>query len=178
MKNVIDTNSKYVIGVDYGTDSVRSLLVDAATGEELALSVFEYPRWKKGLFCNPSKNQFRQHPFDYIEGLEFTVREVLKKCPEAAPQVKAISIDTTGSTPIAVDKTGTPLALLPEFAENPNAMFVLWKDHTAIKEADEINLLCRNWGGVDFTKYSGGIYSSEWFWAKILHIVQIGRAHV
>lgn len=170
MKNVIDTNSKYVIGVDYGTDSVRSLLVDAATGEELALSVFEYPRWKKGLFCNPSKNQFRQHPLDYIEGLEYTVREVLNKFPEAAPQVKAISIDTTGSTPIAVDKTGTPLALLSEFAENPNAMFVLWKDHTAVKEADEINQLCRSWGGVDFTKYSGGIYSSEWFWAKILHI--------
>jgi L-ribulokinase len=172
MKNVIDTNSKYVIGVDYGTDSVRSLLVDAVTGEELALSVFEYPRWKKGLFCNASKNQFRQHPLDYIEGLEYTVREVLNKCPEAAPHVKAISIDTTGSTPIAVDKTGTPLALLNEFAENPNAMFILWKDHTAVKEAEEINRLCRTWGGVDFTKYSGGIYSSEWFWAKILHIVR------
>lgn len=176
MKNVIDTNSKYVIGVDYGTDSVRSLLVDAATGEELALSVFEYPRWKKGLFCDASKNQFRQHPLDYIEGLEYTVREVLNKCPEAAPQVKAISIDTTGSTPIAVAQTGTPLALLPGFAENPNAMFVLWKDHTAVKEAEEINQLCRSWGGVDFTKYSGGIYSSEWFWAKILHVVREDEA--
>jgi len=172
MNNKIDKEGQYVIGVDYGTDSVRALLVNAATGEEMALSVFEYPRWKKGLFCNASKNQFRQHPLDYIEGLEFTVRDLLKQCPGAAQQVKAISIDTTGSTPVAVDKNGTPLALLPEFAENPNAMFVLWKDHTAIKEADEINQLCRSWGGIDFTKYSGGIYSSEWFWAKILHIVR------
>ena len=67
---------KYVIGIDYGTDSVRALLVNANNGEELAVSVFEYPRWKKGLYCHPAGNQFRQHPLDYIEGLEFTVREV------------------------------------------------------------------------------------------------------
>ncbi|MEA4976439.1 MAG: ribulokinase [Paludibacter sp.] len=163
---------QYVIGIDYGSDSVRAILVNAANGEELAVSVFEYPRWKKGLYCNPAGNQFRQHPLDYLEGLEFTVREVLKQCPGAAEQVKAISIDTTGSTPVAVDEHGTPLALLPEFAENPNAMFVLWKDHTAIKEADEINTLARSWGGTDFTKYSGGIYSSEWFWAKMLHVIR------
>jgi len=163
---------QYVIGIDYGTDSVRALLVNASSGEELAVSVFEYPRWKKGLYCNPANNQFRQHPLDYLEGLEFTVREVLKQCPGAAQQVKAISIDTTGSTPVAVDEKGTPLALLPEFAENPNAMFVLWKDHTAIKEADEINALSRTWGGTDFTQYSGGIYSSEWFWAKMLHVTR------
>lgn len=168
----INVFSQYVIGIDYGTDSVRALLVNALTGEEMALSVFEYPRWKKGLYCDSSKNRFRQHPLDYVEGLEFTVRAVLKKCPEIVESVKAISIDTTGSTPVAVDKTGTPLALLPEFAENPNAMFVLWKDHTAIKEAEEINQACRTWGGTDFTKYSGGIYSSEWFWAKILHIIR------
>lgn len=171
------TNSKsiqpsYVIGVDYGSDSVRALLVNAETGAEIATSVFEYPRWKKGLYCDSTKNQFRQHPLDYIEGLEFTVKNVIGKNPEIAQFVKAISIDTTGSTPVAVDKTGTPLALLPDFAENPNAMFVLWKDHTAIREADEINQLCRTWGGTDFTKYSGGIYSSEWFWAKVLHIVR------
>jgi L-ribulokinase len=124
---------QFVIGIDYGTDSVRALLVNALNGEELAVSVFEYPRWKKGLYCNPAGNQFRQHPLDYLEGLEFTVRDVLKQCPGAAEQVKSISIDTTGSTPVAVDEQGTPLALLPEFAENPNAMFVLWKDHTAIK---------------------------------------------
>ncbi|MDO9634171.1 MAG: ribulokinase [Paludibacter sp.] len=163
---------EYVIGVDYGTDSVRAILVNPNNGEELAISVFNYLRWKEGLYCDPLKNQFRQHPLDYLEGLEFTVREVLKQCPGAAQLVKAISIDTTGSTPVAVDENSTPLALLPEYAENPNAMFVLWKDHTAIKEADEINTLSRNWGGTDFTKYSGGIYSSEWFWAKMLHVMR------
>lgn len=162
----------FVIGIDYGTDSVRALLVNAINGEELAVSVFEYPRWKKGLYCHPAGNQFRQHPLDYIEGLEFTVRDVLRQCPGAAEKVLAISIDTTGSTPVAVDEYGVPLAILPEFAENPNAMCVLWKDHTAIKEAEEINHIARTWGGADFTKYSGGIYSSEWFWAKMLHVVR------
>ncbi|NDP20390.1 MAG: ribulokinase [Paludibacter sp.] len=165
-------NVNYVIGVDYGSDSVRALLVEAETGNEIAVSVFEYPRWKKGLYCNPSVNQFRQHPLDYIEGFEFVVSDILKSIPNKLDKVRAISIDTTGSTPVAVNKTGTPLALLPEFSENPNAMFILWKDHTAIKEAEEINQFCRTWGGVDYTKYSGGIYSSEWFWAKILHIVR------
>ncbi len=162
----------YVIGVDYGSDSVRALLVEAETGKEIVVSVFEYPRWKKGFYCNPSINQFRQHPLDYMEGFEFVVTDVLKSIPNEINHVKAISIDTTGSTPVAVDKTGTPLALLPEFSENPNAMFVLWKDHTAIKEAEEINQVSKSWGGVDFTKYSGGIYSSEWFWAKVLHVVR------
>ena len=130
----------YVIGVDYGSDSVRSVLVDTSNGNEIASSVFYYPRWKQGLFCNPAENQFRQHPRDYIEGLETTIKECLQKAgKEVAGKVKAISVDTTGSTPVAVDKTGTPLSLLPEFEDNPNAMFVLWKDHTATKEANEIN---------------------------------------
>ena len=130
----------FVIGVDYGTDSVRSVLANAANGEEIASAIYYYPRWKQGLFCNSSENQFRQHPLDYIEGLESTIKECLLKAgPEAAQNVKAISIDTTGSTPVAVDETGTPLALKPEFENNPNAMFVLWKDHTSIHEAAEIN---------------------------------------
>jgi len=163
---------KYCLGVDFGTDSVRTLLVDAENGDEAACSTFEYPRWKAGLFCQASENRFRQHPADYIEGLEYTVRDVLLQTPGSAAQVKAISVDTTGSTPCAVDERGTPLALLPEFSGNPNAMFILWKDHTAIEEADEINHLCHSWGGVDFSKYSGGIYSSEWFWSKILHVLR------
>src|SRR4051812_6302757 len=97
----------FVIGVDYGTDSVRSIIADASTGEEVASSVFYYPRWKKGLYCRPSENQFRQHPLDYVEGLEETITGCLRQAgPEVAKLVKAISIDTTGSTPVAVDETG------------------------------------------------------------------------
>ncbi len=163
---------KYTIGLDYGTDSVRSVIVNVETGEVAATSVFNYPRWKKGLYSDALNNRFRQHPKDYLEWLEFTITDALKQAPaEVAENVIAISVDTTGSTLVAVDERGTPLSMTPGFEENPNAMFVLWKDHTAIREADEINELARKWE-TDFTKYSGGIYSSEWFWAKILHIIR------
>jgi L-ribulokinase len=162
---------KYVIGLDYGTDSVRALVVDQ-NGREVSTAVHYYARWKKGLYCDPAASQFRQHPLDYLEGLEHSIREALAQAgPEVAQNVAGISVDTTGSTPVAVDARGTPLALLPEFAENPNAMFILWKDHTANREAEEINLLAHQ-SATDFTQYVGGIYSSEWFWAKILHTLR------
>lgn len=165
--------NKYVIGIDYGTDSVRSIIADAATGHEIASAVHYYPRWKNGLYCNPGTNQFRQHPLDYVEGLEKTVKACLEKAGAAvAAQVKGIAVDTTGSTPVAVDKTGTPLALLQAFAENPNAMFVLWKDHTATGEAAAINAHAQQFP-VNYLQYVGGIYSSEWFWAKLLHILRV-----
>ncbi len=165
-------SAKYTIGLDYGTDSVRSLIVNVETGEEVATAVYNYPRWKQGLFCDAPSNRFRQHPKDYLEGLEFTVTEALKQAPpHVADNIAGISVDTTGSTPVAVDEKGTPLSLTPGFEDNPNAMFVLWKDHTAVKEAEEINELAKAWD-IDFTKFEGGIYSSEWFWAKILHILR------
>ncbi len=166
-------NSKFVIGVDYGTDSVRSVIVNTSDGREAGSAVFHYPRWDKGEYCDPAKNRFRQHPLDYIEGLESSVKEALQQAgKQVAASVIAISVDTTGSTPVAVDRQGLPLSLKPEFRDNPNAMFVLWKDHTAVKEANEINDLARSWAGADYTKYEGGVYSSEWFWAKILHILR------
>jgi L-ribulokinase len=165
--------TKYVIGLDYGTDSVRSVVVNTSNGEIVGTSVFDYPRWRKGLFCDPSINQFRQHPLDYIEGLEQSVKEAIKDLSEEiVKSIAGITVDTTGSTPVAVDKDGVPLSLKPGFEKNPDAMFVLWKDHTAVKEAAEINELARKWGGTDFTKFEGGIYSSEWFWAKILHVLR------
>ena len=164
---------KYVIGIDYGTDSVRTVIVDTGNGKIEGTSVFEYSRWKKGLWCDPSLNQFRQHPLDYLEGLEQTVRESLKGLSrDVIDNIGGITIDTTGSTPVAVDKDGIPLSLKPGFEEDPDAMFILWKDHTSVKEAEEINKLAGSWGGTDFTMYEGGIYSSEWFWAKILHVLR------
>ncbi len=170
-------DKEYVIGVDFGSDSVRAVLVDAGDGKEISTHVHPYSRWNKGMYCTPAENCFRQHPLDYLEGLEAVITESLKKAPAGlAKKVKAIAIDTTGSTPVAVDKEGTALALTEEFAENPNAMFVLWKDHTSIKEAEEITELAKTWGGVDYTKYCGGVYSSEWFWAKMLHILREDEA--
>jgi L-ribulokinase len=153
---------------------VRTVIVDATNGREMASAVFYYPRWEKGKYCDPPTNRFRQHPQDYLEGLEYTVKTALAAAPAGtAARVKGISIDTTGSTPVAVDKNGTPLALTPGFEEEPDAMFILWKDHTAVREATEINAVAKSWGGIDYTEFEGGIYSSEWFWAKLLHVLRV-----
>lgn len=162
----------YVIGVDFGSDSVRVLVVNAADGEVAASSVSEYRRWKSGAYCCPEKNRYRQHPQDYIDSLQEAVRDALDRCGgEVADAVVGISFDTTASTPVLTDRCGTPLALLPEYSENPDAMFILWKDHTAVAEAETINRLAKRWS-VDYTRYSGGVYSCEWVWAKVLHALK------
>ena len=167
---------KYVIGLDYGSDSVRAVLIDTQNGAELASEVFWYPRWKEQKYCNPGINQFRQHPLDHIEGLEKTITSVIAQSAVMPESIVSICIDTTGSSPLPLAQDGTPLALLDEFKDNPNALMVLWKDHTSVKEANEINDLARSWGGEDYTKFEGGIYSSEWFWAKILRITRQDKA--
>ncbi len=169
--------NKYTIGVDFGTDSVRALIVNTKNGEIAGTATHYYSRWKKGFYCNPEISQYRQNPLDYLEGLEASILNAIDEIPENLKEnvkqnIVGISVDTTGSTPVAVDENGTPLALLPGFEENPNAMFILWKDHTGNKEAEEINNLAHHWD-VDFTKYVGGIYSSEWFWAKILRTLRV-----
>lgn len=165
----------HVIGLDFGTDSVRAVIVNAHTGETVSSAVENYPRWAKGLYCDPSTSMYRQHPLDFIESMEKCLLDALAPCQELLDSILGISLATTGSTPVAVDEHGNPLALLPEFASNPNAMFILWKDHTANDEALEINDAAKSWD-VDFTKYSGGIYSSEWFWSKMLHVLRNDQA--
>jgi L-ribulokinase len=165
--------ARFVLGLDFGTDSVRAVAVDVDTGKEVTNEVAPYPRWKQGLYCDPARNRFRQHPQDYIDAMQTAVNGAVASLGRGGgAAVVGIGIDTTGSTPCAVDRRGTPLALTEAFRENPNAMFVLWKDHTAVREAEEINRKARSWGGTDFTRYEGGVYSSEWFWAKILHVLR------
>lgn len=163
---------KYTIGLDYGSDSCRAVIVNAETGEEIASSVKYYKRWVAGKYCDPQNNQYRQHPLDYVEGLIDSVKEALSKSPAGtAENVIGMSFDTTGSTPALIDKDGQILALRPEFTENPNAMFILWKDHTSVKEAARINEIAKRWP-IDYTAYEGGIYSSEWVWAKVAHVLK------
>lgn len=166
---------KHVLGIDFGSDSVRCLVVRCSDGAELASAVVEYPRWKAGLYCNPSASQYRQHPLDYIEALEKCVTDALDKCGAGIREsVIGLSFDTTASTLAIVDEAGVPLALRDDFVEDPDAMFVLWKDHTAIAEADRINEVAHSWT-IDYTKYSGGTYSCEWSWAKALHCLRVNE---
>ena len=163
---------KYVIGLDFGTDSVRSVIVDVDSGKEISTAVSYYSRWKKGLYSDPTKNQFRHHPADYTESLG-AIKEAVKLAPKGtSDNIIGIGIDTTGSTPAPIDAGGTVLALKQDFKDDPDAMFVLWKDHTAVDEAELINKVARSWGGINYTKYSGGVYSSEWFFSKVLHIIK------
>ncbi|HTX72655.1 MAG TPA: ribulokinase, partial [Rectinemataceae bacterium] len=167
----------FVLGIDFGTDSVRALVADAADGAVGGQGVAPYRRWAEGSYCAPRENRFRQHPLDYIESMEAAVRQALAEAGGASGgaaggKVRGIAIDTTGSTPCFADAAGRPLSLSLEFAEDPDAMFILWKDHSSVAEAERINELARSWGGVDYTKFEGGIYSSEWFWAKVLHVVR------
>ncbi|TMU54602.1 ribulokinase [Flagellimonas algicola] len=166
---------QYVIGVDFGTDSVRSLLVNAKNGQTLGTEVHWYARWKEGYYCDSSKNQYRQHTLDHLEGMEWVIREVVKNAGVDPQTIQGICIDTTGSSPQALDKQGTPLCLKDGFKDNPNAMMILWKDHTAIHEANEINAVANQWA-TNYTEFVGGIYSSEWFWAKMLHICRTDHA--
>ncbi|MBN9350429.1 MAG: ribulokinase [Chitinophagaceae bacterium] len=166
----------FVIGLDFGTDSVRAIVVNGRSGDIISSSVANYHRWNRGLFCKPSVNQFRQHPLDHIEGMKSVVNDCLDKAGNhARERVRCISVASTGSTPIGVNKHGIPLSLTAGFEENPNAMFILWKDHSSIEEADEINRAAKSFE-TDYLKYVGGSYSPEWYWAKLLHVLRTDSA--
>ena len=165
---------KYALGLDFGTNSCRSLIVDLEDGTELASYVSNYPSGSEGILLDPKDpNVARQNPQDYHQSLELSVKEAIvlagKQDPEFSPEnIVGIGVDTTGSSPMPVDEAGTPLGLLPEFKENLNAMVWLWKDHSSYAEAAQITAQARKTRHLYLAKV-GGTYSSEWFWSKILH---------
>lgn len=164
------TTETYVIGLDFGTDTVRAVVVRVADGEEVASAVSGYANWAEGKYCDPARQQFRHHPKDYLDSMAEAVRGALAEKPDAAGRIVGIGVDTTGSSPIPVTAEGTALALTDGFTEDPDAMCILWKDHTALAEAEEINALNATGRFPDYLRYVGGIYSSEWYWAKILNV--------
>ena len=168
--------SRYTLGLDYGTSSVRGLLIDVRTGEEIAAGVFAYAHGKAGVVLDERDPDLaRQHPQDYLDGAAAVITGVLSQAAARSgfspAEVVGIGVDTTGSTPIPVDSAGVPLALKPEFAGNPAAMVYLWKDHTGHAEAVEITELAARIRPQYLAK-CGGVYSAEWFWAKVLHCLR------
>src|SRR5687767_4258122 len=166
-------SSRYSIGVDFGTNSVRALVVDIATGEELATDVYDYRCGDCGVLLDAADpNLARQSPLDYIEGFAAAVRRAVEKAKQRQDfepsAVVGIGVDTTGSTPLPVNSDGVPLALTEPFAADPAAQAWLWKDHTAHPEAEEITQQAIA-GGYPYLAKCGGRYSSEWYWSKILH---------
>jgi L-ribulokinase len=161
--------SRYAIGLDLGTNSVRAIVVDTADGRTLGSAVFNYPNGDMGVIIDPKDPHVaRQHPADYLDGIKHTITEALKQAGDSvAENVVGIGVDTTGSTPIPVDADGVALALKDEYADNPNAMAWLWKDHTAYREAMEITEAAQA-AHPEYLAKCGGTYSSEWFWAKLL----------
>jgi L-ribulokinase len=169
-------NAKYAIGLDYGTNSVRTLLVNVANGREVATAVWEYEHGEAGVILTRDPNLARQHPSDYAKGAQVTIRKAIAQARKAVrgfkpEQVIGIGVDTTGSTPIPVDREGRPLAFQKKFANNPAAMAWLWKDHTGVAEAAEITELAKKIRPHHLAK-CGSTYSSEWYFSKILHCLR------
>ncbi|MEO7191363.1 MAG: ribulokinase [Vicinamibacterales bacterium] len=167
----------YTIGLDYGTNSVRALIVDTASGAEVASAVWTYAHGTDGVILSRDPHLARQHPGDYLEGAEMVITRALAGAKTSIPhfspnQVAGVGVDTTGSTPLPVDRDGRPLAFGAAFGRNPAAMAWLWKDHTGIAEAAEITALARKMRPQYLAK-CGGIYSSEWYWSKILHCLRV-----
>jgi len=167
----------YTIGLDYGTNSVRCVIVDTADGREVGTAVWEYETGEAGIIIDPADhNLARQNPADYVKGFEITIKEAIAAAKSedknfAAGEITGIGVDTTGSTPLPVDRNGTPLAMLDEFRDNPNAQAWLWKDHTGFAEAAEITETAKR-QHPEYLAKCGQTYSSEWFFSKIWHCLR------
>lgn len=170
------TTKRYSIGLDFGTNSVRALVVDIGNGKEVGTAVWEYEHGDHGVILSRDPNLARQHPADYVKGAEQSLRKALAYARKTVrgfrPElVMGIGVDTTGSTPMPVDRQGRPLAFRKELSKNPGAMAWLWKDHTGVAEAEEITALAATLRPHYLAK-CGGVYSSEWFFSKILHCIR------
>ena len=168
---------KYTLGLDYGTNSVRCVVVDIADGNEVGTAVYNYPTGQAGIILDKNDhNLARQNPADYVKGVEVTIKKAVLQAKKTvkkfdADQIIGIGVDTTGSTPLPVDKNGTPLGMLPEFKKNKNAQAWLWKDHTGFTEAAEITELAKK-EHPEYLAKCGQVYSSEWFfWPSCLVIL-------
>ena len=169
--------TQYTIGLDYGTNSVRALIVNVANGAEVTAAVWTYSHGTQGVILARDPNLARQHPADYVNGAAITIKQVLATAKKSVKgfspaQVIGIGVDTTGSTPLPVDANGQPLAFSKKFASNPAAMAWLWKDHTGVNEAAEITALAKKMRPQYLAK-CGGTYSSEWFWSKVLKCLRV-----
>ncbi len=169
--------ASYTIGLDFGTNSARALLVDVATGQEIATSVYPYSRGTEGVFSDPVDALLaRQDPRDYVDALVGLIPSLVaeaRRHGDADPgRIIGIGVDTTASTPIPVDAEGACLTLTSRFAENRNACAWLWKDHTAYREAEEFTEAVGD-PGLPYLHAYGDIYSSEWFWAKIYRCLRV-----
>ena len=168
--------AKYTIGLDYGTNSVRALVVNTANGHEAGTAVWNYEHGTAGVILSRDPNLARQHPLDYLKGAEVTIKKALADARSNVRgfdprQVVGVGVDTTGSTPLPVDRNGQPLAFQKKFSKNPAALAWLWKDHTGVAEAAEITELAQEMR-LHLLAKCGGVYSSEWFWSKILHCLK------
>jgi L-ribulokinase len=174
------TANRYAIGIDFGTNSVRALIVDVSTGAEVATAVHDYRRGDQGVLTDPDNPHVaRQNPLDYHEGLTSCVPQALEQAraiPGFAPEnIIGIGVDTTGSTPIPVNRNGTPLCLVDEFRDDLNACAWLWKDHSSMAEAEKITALAAE-HRPHYLQRCGGTYSSEWFFSKIWHCLNTAPA--
>jgi L-ribulokinase len=167
----------FAIGLDYGTNSVRAVVVDCANGDAIGTSVFDYPSGERGVIVDARDPHLaRQNPADYVAGLRESTRGALVEA-EAHPgfsreRVIGIGVDTTGSTPMPVDARARPLALDPKWRDNPAAHAWLWKDHTSAEESATITRIAAA-HAPEYLSPIGGTYSSEWFWSKVWHCLKV-----
>jgi L-ribulokinase len=166
----------FTLGIDFGTNSVRAVVVDCSNGREISSCVVDYPSGKRGLLLDPrDPNLARQYPGDYFYGLEKSVKGALHAASAvdgfSREKVIGIGVDTTGSSPLPVDQHNTPIGITPKFKDNLSAQCWLWKDHTGYAEAARITELAAK-HRPQFIGKCGNTYSSEWFWSKIWHCLK------